>query len=100
MLDGEAGIWHLANEGRVSWHEFGRRIAVEADLDDSLVVPSEASSLGWHAPRPGDVALGSERGQMLPKLDHAIERFAESCRTQARAIRTAGVDIAPAMRPN
>jgi len=100
LVDGEAGVWHLANEGRLSWHEFGRRLAVEAELDENLVVPADASGLGWRAPRPADVALGSERGQMLPALDHAIERFAENFRSQARAIRVAEPAPTPVARIN
>lgn len=93
LVDGETGVWHLANEGRLSWHEFGRRLAMEAELDEDLVVASDSSNLGWRAPRPADVALTSERGQMLPKLDHAIERFVESCLIQAKAIRVADAEL-------
>jgi len=86
LVDGEAGVWHLANAGRLSWYEFGRRIAAVVDLDESLVVPGDAGGLGWRAPRPADVALTSERGQLLPGIDQAIESFASSYRAQARAV--------------
>ena len=76
VIDGEGGIWHLANGEALSWVEFGRRIAVALDLDPALVVPASAAELGWRARRPDAVALGSERGQMLPALSRAIARHA------------------------
>ena len=38
LIDGEAGVWHLANRGAVSWAEFARRIGRACDLDERLVV--------------------------------------------------------------
>jgi dTDP-4-dehydrorhamnose reductase len=75
LMDGESGIWHLANKGRLSWVEFGRSLAEAAGLDASLIEPADVTRLGWRAPRPSDVALGSRRGMMLPEVDDAIERF-------------------------
>ena len=37
LIDGERGIWHLANGGQVSWADFAALAARLASLDDSLV---------------------------------------------------------------
>src|SRR3546814_35688 len=39
LLDGETGIWHLANAGALSWHEFATKVADGAGYDTSLVLP-------------------------------------------------------------
>jgi dTDP-4-dehydrorhamnose reductase len=72
LLDGESGLWHLANEGAVTWAEFARRAAAHAGLDASLVVGRPAGELGLAAPRPAYSALGSERGALLRTLDEAL----------------------------
>lgn len=68
LIDGETGIWHLANQGAVSWHEFARNVADEAGLDSSLVL-----SLG--AEPETNNALTSERGILLRPLEHAIADY-------------------------
>ncbi|HEX3700684.1 MAG TPA: family 1 glycosylhydrolase [Phenylobacterium sp.] len=75
-IDGETGLRHLANAGAVSWAEFARRLAEAAGFDPALVVPAPAAAFGWSASRPVQAALGTERGQIMPSLDHAIGRYA------------------------
>ncbi|MET0295479.1 MAG: family 1 glycosylhydrolase [Phenylobacterium sp.] len=75
-IDGAEGLWHLANEGAVSWAEFGQMIAATLGFDVSLVRPVSHAQFGWAAPRPANVALASTRGQLLPSLENAIGRFA------------------------
>ena len=68
LIDGASGVWHLANQGMLSWHEFAERIAREAGLDTSGLVKSDAG-------RRGITALASERSHGMPSLDSAIQRF-------------------------
>jgi dTDP-4-dehydrorhamnose reductase len=75
LLDGEAGIWHLANRGAVTWAEFARRIARACKLNPALVRDRVRAELGWPAPRPANSALTSTRGALLPDLDESIWRF-------------------------
>ncbi|MDX9999078.1 MAG: family 1 glycosylhydrolase [Phenylobacterium sp.] len=75
-IDGAVGLWHLANEGAVSWAEFGQLIAATLDLDVGLVRGAPSAEFGWAAPRPPAVALGTERGQLMPSLENAIGRYA------------------------
>jgi dTDP-4-dehydrorhamnose reductase len=77
LIDRETGLWHLANQGRMSWAGFARAIADAAGLDESLIEAVPFAAGPGVAPRPLDVTLDSERGRMLPKVDNAIERFVE-----------------------
>ena len=78
LIDGETGLWHLANQGAVSWFEFARAIADATGLDASLVRPAPWRSFGWAAPRPSTAPLASVRGALLPPLVDAIERYART----------------------
>lgn len=76
VIDGEAGIWHLANTGEATWASFATRLAQGLGLDAALVRPRPARDFGWVAARPRYSALASERGQMLPSLEDAVRRYA------------------------
>lgn len=67
LIDGATGIWHLANQGQLSWHELADRAAREAGVDTGLLVKTLDESR--------ITALSSERGLILPPLDNAIHRF-------------------------
>ncbi len=73
LIDGENGIWHLANHGSISWYEFARLAVEQAGFDPRLVQADETV----HA--PANTALASSRGLLLPSLDSAISRFFEDC---------------------
>lgn len=73
LIDGETGLWHLANRGAVSWHEFACLVAEGAGFDRSSIVAEEA-------PAPARTVLGSRRGQILRPLEEAIADF---CREAA-----------------
>jgi dTDP-4-dehydrorhamnose reductase len=75
VVDGERGIWHLTNGDGVTWAELACAAAHRAGLDASLVDRRPHSSLGFRAARPRNAALCSERGRMLPPLDHALARY-------------------------
>ncbi|HEY0858713.1 MAG TPA: sugar nucleotide-binding protein [Albitalea sp.] len=75
LVDGERGLWHLANRGAVSWAEFARTVAEAALLDGSKIDAVPGESLGQAARRPAQAALGSERGEAMPALHDAIARY-------------------------
>ena len=79
LVDGEKGIWHLANAGSVSWHEFACRIAEGAGFERALIVADDA-------PVERSTVLASSRGAMLRGLDEAI---ADYCRDVAELIEPA-----------
>ncbi|XQQ06879.1 MAG: family 1 glycosylhydrolase [Leptolyngbya sp. IPPAS B-1204] len=75
LIDGESGLWHLANAGAIAWADLAREVAVLAGLDHTYIHARPASELDWTAPRPAYSALTSERGILLPSLDKAIGRY-------------------------
>ena len=79
LIDGAAGIWHLANPGTMTWDTLIRRAAALAGLDERRVRGVATRTLGLAARRPAYRALGSERAQLLPTLDHALARYPQEC---------------------
>ena len=75
VIDGEKGIWHLANGGAISWSQLARRAAEAGGLDSSIVAGVPSRALNQLARRPAYSALGSTRGTLLPSLDDALARY-------------------------
>jgi dTDP-4-dehydrorhamnose reductase len=79
LIDGEHGLWHLANQGAVSWSALACMAAEAARLDTTLVQPVPGSTLGQIAPRPRYSALASERGRVMPTLEDGLARYLAEC---------------------
>ena len=75
LIDGENGIWHLANVGDVSWSEFATLAASRAGVDMGLLLPRPAAGLGLIATRPVYGVLASERATLMPSLEDALIRY-------------------------
>jgi dTDP-4-dehydrorhamnose reductase len=75
LLDGECGIWHLANAGAVSWADFARAAALHDGLDVSLIRGCTQCSLHLPARRPLSSALSSERAALMPSWEEALGRY-------------------------
>jgi dTDP-4-dehydrorhamnose reductase len=75
LIDGASGVWHLANEGAVTWSEFAQRAARLARLDPGRIVPCAAQTLGLTASRPRYSVLGTARGRLMPPLDESLARY-------------------------
>jgi dTDP-4-dehydrorhamnose reductase len=75
VIDGEHGLWHLANRGAISWTELARRVVEELGGDRDLVVEATPQELGRLAQRPPYSVLASERGSIMPTLDESLERI-------------------------
>lgn len=75
LIDGESGLWHLANKSAIAWSELARLAASIAGVDASRIEARPTRELGLVAPRPTYSVLGSERGVLLPSLDNAISRY-------------------------
>jgi dTDP-4-dehydrorhamnose reductase len=71
LIDGESGIWHVANRGAVSLSEFAKMMP---GLQQARI-SSTARCLSYAS---GNFALSSSRGEIMPSLADAIARFAES----------------------
>ncbi len=75
LIDNESGIWHLSNQGEVKCDEFIR------EINRRITAVSKNAHL-WHRKRvtplpyrPLYYALGSEKGDFLPALDSALDRY-------------------------
>ena len=75
LIDGERGLWHIANDGSVTWLEVARAVAELAGLDSTLVRGRTLAEAGLTAPRPAFTAMRSERGWSLPSLEDALGRY-------------------------
>lgn len=83
LIDGECGVWHLANRGAMTWADFARAVAGIAELDGSLVEAVPSPQLGLIAARPMYSPLASERGAQMPTLEDALARYFEDCSAKA-----------------
>jgi dTDP-4-dehydrorhamnose reductase len=72
LIDGESGIWHLTNQGEVSWVELAKLVADMVGVSGGEVCRVAANLA---ARRPAYSVLGSRRGQLLPDLDDVLARY-------------------------
>jgi dTDP-4-dehydrorhamnose reductase len=79
LIDGERGIWHVANAGSVSWADFARRLLRKARLENDPVTSAPQDRLR-------NTALGTERGMVLPPLGDAVHRFIRECEVDWRNV--------------
>jgi dTDP-4-dehydrorhamnose reductase len=77
LIDESWGLWHLANNGEISWRQLGQWVAEEVKAPRHLVVEEPS----WIPPQvPRCLALKSERADLMPKLETALERYLEEVR--------------------
>jgi dTDP-4-dehydrorhamnose reductase len=75
LIDGEHGIWHLANSGSATWAEFASLVAEMGGSERSYVRGRPHASLRLAAPRPRFSALSSERATLMPSLEQGLENY-------------------------
>jgi dTDP-4-dehydrorhamnose reductase len=75
LIDGEYGIWHLANSGVMTWAEFARIVAGLAGYDAARIQCRPGAMLGLAARRPSFTALASERGSLMPSLEESLDKY-------------------------
>ena len=78
LIDGETGLWHLANDGQLSWAEFGSRLSVVAGLGQDHIAVKQSRTAR-------NTALSSEKAWIMPTLESAIGRFIRDCEPEWRA---------------
>jgi len=92
LIDGEHGIWHVANPGVVTWASFAQHAAAQGGLDPAGVQPRHGCALGFVAPRPSFTALSSERGNFMPAFEDALDRcFREMEWSRSSNLASAGI---------
>jgi dTDP-4-dehydrorhamnose reductase len=67
LLDEETGIWHLSNEGALSWHDFAREFMDRTRISSGRLIADRG--------KPKDTSLTSSRGLLLRPLPQAIDDF-------------------------
>jgi dTDP-4-dehydrorhamnose reductase len=75
LIDGESGLWHVTNDGRVTWLQMAREAASVAGFDPLLVRGQLLAAAGLCAQRPSFTAMRTERGWLLPSFSDALARF-------------------------
>jgi dTDP-4-dehydrorhamnose reductase len=75
LIDGERGLWHVANQGHVSWAGLATMAARLASVSSKTLRSCTVKELGLRASLPAYTALSSERGVLLPALEDALDRF-------------------------
>jgi dTDP-4-dehydrorhamnose reductase len=75
LIDGERGVWHLANSGAVTWAELAQQAAELVGIKGLPITPCPSAALALRACRPSYSVLGSERGWLLPSLEDALVRY-------------------------
>lgn len=79
LLDGEQGIFHLTNDGALTWAGLAKQVALMAGYDPSLVREVPLRKMRLPAQRPYYSVLVSEKGVKLPTVKAALERYFEAC---------------------
>ena len=79
LIDGEHGVWHLANQGSTAWADLARRVAEMAGLDATLIEGRPTASFNLAAPRPLYSVLGRTHGALMRPLEAALEAYFEDC---------------------
>jgi dTDP-4-dehydrorhamnose reductase len=75
VIDGERGIWHLANQGQVSWAGLAAMAGRLATVSSKTLRSCTVKELNVRTTLPAYSALTSERGVLLPGVEDALGRF-------------------------
>jgi dTDP-4-dehydrorhamnose reductase len=75
LIDEEKGIWHLSNNGMLTWYDFAEELAERGGYQKKNIFSCNQYEKDWVAKRPGYSVLRSDKGIKLPSLSNAIERF-------------------------
>lgn len=79
LIDGECGLWHLANKSAITWADLARLAAKKAGFNPSNIIALPTQELGLSAKRPIYSVLGSNRGELMSCLDSAMSRYFHEC---------------------
>lgn len=75
FIDNESGIWHVSNRGEVKCAEFAREINRRKRSGSQKINLFPPQSVTPLPNRPLNYVLGSERGNFLPVIDNALDRY-------------------------
>jgi dTDP-4-dehydrorhamnose reductase len=96
VVDRRPGVFHITNQGQVSWYEFARAVLEAAGLDPERVRPTRTAELDppRPAPRPmnsvlDNAALRLSGIPLLPDFREPLRRLVSVLRTVDQRIRPA-----------
>ncbi|MFN2511956.1 MAG: family 1 glycosylhydrolase [Pyrinomonadaceae bacterium] len=72
LIDGEQGVWHLANSGALTWTELARTVAQSTGYDPNYIGACANESFGLAASRPAFSVLSSERASLMRPFEEAL----------------------------
>lgn len=75
LIDAEKGIWHLTNEGHISWYDFAVELAAKKGYSKNRIESCNQHDMLWPAERPVYSAMHCNRGIQLPSLEHAMNQY-------------------------
>ncbi len=75
FIDEEKGIWHISNDGVLSWADLARQAVERAGIKDDPINGISVHSLNLPAPRPRFCGLGSSNSMRLPGIEDALSRY-------------------------
>ena len=75
LIDDEKGVWHLANDGAVTWADFAYITAERRNYDNSFIQAISSKEMDLAAQRPTYTVLGTEKGLLMPSLENALDRY-------------------------
>jgi dTDP-4-dehydrorhamnose reductase len=78
LIDDEKAIWHVANDGEITWADMAYEVARMGGFNKSLLKPRSLQFMNLKAPRPVYSVLKSEKGIILPSLENALARYFEA----------------------
>jgi dTDP-4-dehydrorhamnose reductase len=85
LIDKEHGIWHVANDGEITWAELAAVAARKAGYSTDLINAQPLNEMGLLARRPHYSVLKSEKGFKMPSLENALERYFQEVLDAPRA---------------
>jgi dTDP-4-dehydrorhamnose reductase len=75
LIDEEKGIWHLANDGVITWADFAKTVAERAHFSPKSIQSLPLKMLNLTAKRPTYSVLSSSKSMSMPTLDQALDSF-------------------------
>lgn len=80
LIDGERGIWNLANAGAVSWFEFAVAAAELGGWEADRIEGVPTREIWGPAARPASTVLTSARGAIMPSLEDGLAAYLQEAR--------------------
>lgn len=75
FIDEEKGIWHITNDGCMSWSDILREIAKRGGHRENAIQHVLLEEINSVAKRPLYSAMESEKGVKLSSVDNALSRY-------------------------